>query len=143
MTFTPSLVRGKSVSSQLFGPIDITVTSSDNSRAHSNADSSNGFISPFITFTHTNIFIDTHHYKLFDQFVLLVLSLFGTASHHYIIINTRGIVMHDNKWETTASPAATEVSFPAALGITIVFSPNGIANIQSEHIYTVEGNFQK
>ena len=51
--------------------------------------------------------------------------------------------MHDNKWETTASPAATEVSFPSALGITIVFSPNGIANIQSEHIYTVEGNFKK
>lgn len=51
--------------------------------------------------------------------------------------------MHDNRWDTTASPAATVVSFPAALGITIVFNPNGIANTQSEHIYTVDGSFRK
>ena len=51
--------------------------------------------------------------------------------------------MHDNKCETTASPAATDVSFPAALGITIVFNPNGIAKTQSEHKYTVDGSFRK
>ena len=51
--------------------------------------------------------------------------------------------MHDNRCEITASPAATDVSLPAALGITIVFSPKGIANTQSEHIYTIEGNSQK
>lgn len=64
-------------------------------------------------------------------------------TNQYITINITGIVMHDNKWDTTASPAATDVSFPAALGITIVFSPNGIANMQREQIYTVEGNLIK
>ena len=48
-------------------------------------------------------------------------------------VNRSGIVIHDNKWETTAIPAGTDVSFPYALGITTVLSPSGIANEQSVH----------
>lgn len=51
--------------------------------------------------------------------------------------------MHDNKCDTTASPAATDVSLPSALGITIVLSPNGIAKTETAQINTVDGIFKK
>ena len=45
-----------------------------------------------------------------------------------------GIVIQESKWEITAIPAATVVSLPNALGITIVLSPRGIAREQSAQI---------
>ena len=45
--------------------------------------------------------------------------------------------MHESKCDTTAMPAATEVSFPYALGITTVLSPKGIASEQSAQINNV------
>jgi len=47
--------------------------------------------------------------------------------------------MHASKCEITAMPAATDVSLPNALGITMVFSPSGIASEQSAHIYIAGG----
>ncbi len=41
-----------------------------------------------------------------------------------------GIVTTESRCEITAIPAATVVSFPCALGITMVLIPSGIA---SEH----------
>ena len=63
-TFAPSRVSGFNALSLLFGPMDTTVTSSDNCNAHSSADSSKGLSSPFTTFTHTRIFINIHRCKL-------------------------------------------------------------------------------
>ena len=54
-----------------------------------------------------------------------------------INVNIRGIVIAARRWEITAIPAATEVSFPSALGITIVFSPSGIAREHRAQIYVV------
>ena len=54
ITRTPNLVRGRSTVSVADGPIETTVTSSDNCSAHSIADASKGFISPLMTFTHTS-----------------------------------------------------------------------------------------
>ena len=62
-TFAPILVRGSKISFVLSGPIERTVTSSDNVSAHSSAEASNGFISPLQTFTHTSIFIRILRYK--------------------------------------------------------------------------------
>lgn len=45
--------------------------------------------------------------------------------------------MHDNKCEISVIPAAIDVSFHIALGITIVFNPNGIAKEQIVHTYSV------
>jgi len=42
--------------------------------------------------------------------------------------------MHESKWDITAIPAATDVSFPYALGITMVLSPKGMAREQSPQI---------
>jgi len=64
VTFAPSRVKGFKTSSQDFGPIEITVTSEESLNAHSKADSSKGFNSPFITFTHTKIFIKILRYIL-------------------------------------------------------------------------------
>ena len=45
--------------------------------------------------------------------------------------------MHESRWDTTVIPAATVVSFPKALGITIVLSPNGIAREETAQIKIV------
>ena len=63
ITFAPILVSGKSTLSADSGHMESTVTSSESLNAHSNAASSKGFISPFITFKHTNIFIMDHSFK--------------------------------------------------------------------------------
>lgn len=42
--------------------------------------------------------------------------------------------MHESKCEIIAMPAAMVVSLPSALGITMVFSPRGMASEQSAHI---------
>ena len=47
------------------------------------------------------------------------------------------MVIIDNRWEITAIPAATVVSFPYALGITIVFKPSGIAREQIAQVIMV------
>ena len=44
-----------------------------------------------------------------------------------MMVNITGMVKQDNKCEIIAMPAATVVSFPYALGITIVFKPSGMA----------------
>ena len=61
------------------------------------------------------------------------------------IIKISGMVMHERKCETSAIPAATEVSFPYALGTTIVLSPNGIARqhtVQSAKEYSTFTNIK-
>ena len=45
----------------------------------------------------------------------------------------RGMVTHDNTCEINAIPAATDVSLPYALGITIVFNPRGIEREHTQH----------
>ena len=52
----------------------------------------------------------------------------------YIIEKINGIVITASKCETTVIPAAIDVSFPSALGITIVFNPSGIDREQTIHI---------
>ena len=41
-----------------------------------------------------------------------------------------GMVMIESRCDTSAMPAAVEVSFPYALGITMVLSPKGMAREQ-------------
>ena len=52
----------------------------------------------------------------------------------YIIEKINGIVMQESKCEITVIPAATVVSLPSALGMTMVLSPRGIAREQSAQI---------
>ena len=52
----------------------------------------------------------------------------------YQIKKISGIVITESKCEITAILAATEVSFPYALGIMMVFNPSGIAKEQSIQI---------
>ena len=52
----------------------------------------------------------------------------------YIIEKINGIVITASKCEITVIPAAIDVSFPSALGITIVFNPSGIDREQTTHI---------
>ena len=63
---------------------------------------------------------------------------------HYPIANNTdisakmmGMVMQESRWEMIAIPAATVVSFPYALGITIVFNPRGIAAAQIPQMINV------
>ena len=51
--------------------------------------------------------------------------------------------MHDKRCEISAIPAATVVSFPRPLGITIVFSPRGIEIETSAQIYAVSFRLKK
>ena len=53
------------------------------------------------------------------------------------IKNTRGMVAQDRAWEISAIPAAVEVSFPYALGMTTVLRPSGIAREATAHIKKV------
>ena len=70
---------------------------------------------------------------IFNQiFYPQVVLTFGNL--FYIIEKIRGIVMQESKWEITAIPAATVVSLPSALGMTMVLSPRGIAREQSAQI---------
>ena len=60
-----------------------------------------------------------------------------TISPHnlfYIIEKINGIVITASKCEITVIPAAIDVSFPSALGITKVFNPSGIDREQTIHI---------
>ena len=53
------------------------------------------------------------------------------------------MVTQDSKWDINAIPAAIEVSFPNALGMTIVFNPNGIErehNAQTNAVFDIEKN---
>ena len=50
--------------------------------------------------------------------------------------------MQDRRCEITAIPAASVVSLPSPLGITMVFKPSGIASEQTAHIYTVSSSFK-
>ena len=50
-----------------------------------------------------------------------------------------GIVASESKWDTSAMPAAAEVSLPYDAGTTIEFSPNGIAETIIIHLKTVSG----
>ena len=50
-----------------------------------------------------------------------------------------GIVAIDRVWDTSAIPAAVDVSRPYMLGITIVFSPIGIASVQTVQICNTSG----
>ena len=43
---------------------------------------------------------------------------------------TSGIVIQESRCDTSARPAAIEVSFPYPAGITIVLRPSGIASAQ-------------
>ena len=55
----------------------------------------------------------------------------------------KGIVMQDIICEIRVIPDATVVSFPYALGITIVLSPKGIESEQRAQEYIVFGIFIK
>ena len=59
----------------------------------------------------------------------------------------RGIVPIDRMWDTSAIPAAIEVSFPYAAGTTIVLRPNGMAVAHIRHTKkygsNVMGNIQQ
>ena len=50
---------------------------------------------------------------------------------HKKIHSINGILPTASTWEIIAIPAATDVSFPYAAGITMVFNPNGIAKRQT------------
>ena len=65
---------------------------------------------------------------------LFIIELFALRDIFYIIEKINGIVMQENKCEITVMPAATVVSLPRALGITMVLSPRGIAREQTIHI---------
>ena len=51
--------------------------------------------------------------------------------------------MQESKCEINAIPAAFDVSFPYALGITIVPSPSGIAREQTVQITIVSDGFHR
>ena len=63
--------------------------------------------------------------------------------NYYININIRGIVIIEIMCETIAIPADMDVSFPYALGITMMFKPSGIANVQRAQINIVCGISKK
>lgn len=48
--------------------------------------------------------------------------------------------MQDNVWDTNTIPDAILVSFPYALGMTIVFKPSGIASVLTAQIINVLEN---
>ena len=50
-------------------------------------------------------------------------------------------MIQDKRCEITAIPAASVVSFPSPLGITIVFKPSGMESEQTAQMYTVWSNF--
>ena len=51
--------------------------------------------------------------------------------------------MTESKCDMTAIPAPIEVSFPYALGMTMVFNPKGIAREQSAQMKISRGIFIK
>lgn len=66
--------------------------------------------------------------------------IFYSPNTSVMIVNMTGMVKQDNKCEIIAMPAATVVSFPYALGITIVFKPSGMATeLMAQMVRVSEG----
>lgn len=78
-------------------------------------------------------------FSLLDSFFILIIdySVHDIPKTAIITTNITGIVIQESRCEIIAIPAATVVSFPYALGITIVFNPSGMATELTAQIISV------